>query len=112
MLLSIGPHAVAVTFPLLLFAFGVLTSAFGIGFVYFTNLCATEHLQSFARQWERPHFFETAASRRWRYAAEFFRLLAITSALGAAALFVWGVLEVRNAITQPAMMHATISDNR
>jgi hypothetical protein len=104
--LTFGPQLSAMTVPLVLFAFGVLAGALGIGCVYFVNFCATGHVQSFARQWEHPHFFETAASRRWRYAAILSRGLAIARGLAAAILFVCGVLEVRGAITQPAV-HAT-----
>jgi hypothetical protein len=103
--LSIGPQATAIAFPLVLFALGVLAGALGTGAVYFVNWCATGHVQSFARQWESPHFLETAASRRWRYAAGAFRVVAIVSGLAAAFLFIWGVLEVRSAIIQPAAPH-------
>jgi hypothetical protein len=98
--LGLGPQASDISFSLLLFALGVLAGALGIGFAYFTNYCVTGHYQSRIKQWEQPYLVETPGSRRWAYGATFFRTLAIACGFVAAILFVSGVLQVRNAITQ------------
>ena len=101
--LDLGPRAAEITFPLVLFALGVLSGTFGMGCAYFTNSFVAGNVVSHARQWEHPYVLETPGAKRWRRVAMAFYFSAIMCGLGAAAFFVGGVLEIRHAIMQLAV---------
>jgi hypothetical protein len=105
--LSLGAQAAGVTRALLLFAVGALASAAGTGFAYLTHFSVAGHALTMKRQWDSPYVAETPASRRWTWGYKIFISLAIISAIAAATLFLFGVVEVGHAITQSAVRSPT-----
>jgi hypothetical protein len=100
--LSLGAQAAGVTRALLLFALGVLASALGVAFAYFTNLAVAGHALS-DQTVGAPLLGRIFELSTVGLGIKGFRLLAIISGIGAAALFLCGVLEVSHAITESAV---------
>jgi hypothetical protein len=96
--LTFGPQLIQIATTLIWFALGVAAATLAMGLSYFTNYCIA--VQSFCqqRQYEHPYLVETGTSRRWKRAAITFQLLAIGLAFGSLFLFIYGMLEVKNAI--------------
>lgn len=100
--LKLGADLVSVSSSLTWFAIGVALATLAMGFSYFTNYGLAAHASNQKKNWERPLYEETPASKRWKCFAIFFQLLAIVAAFGSVGLFVAGMLAVKNAITHLA----------
>lgn len=96
--LSLGPQLTEIATTLLWFASGVVAAALSMGLAYFTNYCIAAHASTQPRQFQHPYLTENGRSRAWILAASIFHVLAIIGAFGSLALFIYGMIEVRNAI--------------
>jgi len=94
-----GQHLIQLASTLVYFAFGVVAATVAMGFAYATNYCIAGQLWSHERKWEHPYVVPTPRSRAWWWVAIIFHVLAILAVLGSLVLFVCGVFEVKNAIT-------------
>jgi hypothetical protein len=97
--LALGPQLTQVTAPLIWFAVGVAIATFAMGLGYVVNYSNAGIISSRDRTYISPYFKETDTTKRWRKSSTTCTILALASAAISLALFVWGMLEVRNAIT-------------
>jgi len=89
----------AVADSLMLFAFGVVAAVVGMGLAYLTNLITAIHAGSVERLSHPPYLRpgkNTATLSRMRNS---FHAAAVVATLASIALFVWGMFDVRNAIS-------------
>ncbi len=84
---------------LIFFAYGVVASALGIGATYFVHFFTGGAEASKTLTWEHPYINDTPSTKRWMWARHFFHFLAAVLALSAILLFVFGMLDIRHAIT-------------
>jgi hypothetical protein len=80
------------------FAVGVAAATFAMGCAYLTNYSIAGDVVHRKKQWEHPYILPTVRSRAWRCAAILFQWVAIIGALASLVLFVYGVIEIKNAI--------------
>jgi hypothetical protein len=96
--LTLGPQLTQIATTLLWFAMGVAAATLSMGLSYFTNYSIAAHSSSHQRQYEHPYLLETDKSQGWSRAATIFRWVSIGLAFGSLFLFIYGMLEVKNAI--------------
>jgi hypothetical protein len=99
---TLGPQLNQISSCLVWFASGVAVAALAMGFSYFTNYCIAANASSRLRQWEHPYTAESNKTRKWRCAAIVFQILAIIGGFGSMGLFIFGMIEVKNAIAHLA----------
>jgi hypothetical protein len=97
--LTLGPKLTEIATTLLWFASGVAAATLCMGLAYFTNYCIAAHSSLMLRQYEHPYLAETGTSRAWKHAAITFQVLAIIGTFGSLGLFIYGMFEVKNAIS-------------
>jgi hypothetical protein len=93
-------HAVADT--LVWFGFGVTIAVLALAFAYFTNYSAGQLAISRLPIDQHPYFRDGPATARWRWRYWVFLSAAIFLGLVSVALFVIGLLLVRDALTKLA----------
>ncbi len=82
-----------------LFAFGVIAAVVGMAFAYLTHYAVAAITNSYERRWEPPYTRPGKNTRKLHYAKYCLHGVALVAAAGSIALFVWGVLDVRHAIS-------------
>ncbi len=97
-------HLTQLTSPLMWFAWGVALAAIGIGLAYAANYSTVSHASSKSRHYEHPFVRDTPASNRWMIAVYTFQALAILVAIGSLAMFIYGMYDIRSAITDPGLL--------
>jgi hypothetical protein len=97
--LTLGPQVTQIATTLLWFASGVVAATLSMGLAYFTNYSIAAQSMTRLRQHEHPYLLETVKSRVWRRMAITCQWLAIIGSFGSLFLFVYGMFEVKNAIS-------------
>jgi hypothetical protein len=97
--LTLGPALTGITLPLMWFAYGVVASVVAMGLMYLVNFANTLLLSSRETSWSPPYIVEKRSSRWWRRLSRALTILAILGNLAAIGFFVYGMIEVRNAIS-------------
>ena len=87
------------TAPLVWFALGVVTATLAMGCMYLINFSNTMILASRTQNWESPFIRETTVSRRWRMVSRILTVVAIICSFISLGLFVYGVFDIRLAIS-------------
>lgn len=87
------------TSPMLWFVWGVALTVVAIGFAYFTTYCFVAGSYHKGRHYEHPFIRETSASKRWLRAGGVCQIIAILLALASLGFFIYGMRDVRNAIS-------------
>ena len=78
---------------------GVALATFAIGLGYVVNYSNASIISSRDKTYVVPYVVETETTKRWRKSSTICTILALASATISLALFVIGMIEVRNAIT-------------
>jgi hypothetical protein len=95
----LASKALGLTDTLIWFAYGVAAAAIAMAFAYFTNYCIVSCSTAKKRIWPHPHLEETASSKWWSRAGFVFQVLATAGGFLSLCLFVFGMIEVKNAIS-------------
>jgi hypothetical protein len=88
-----------VALTLLWFATGAATATVAIALAYLANYSYANALNFVRKTWTHPYSTDTEASRRWNRVAMMFHVFAIVVAAASLALFVFGMVAVKNAIS-------------
>lgn len=87
------------TAPLIWFAVGVVAATLAMGFMYLVNFANTSILGARSQEWSPPYILETPRSQKWRIASMAFTIAAILCGIASIVFFVFGMLEIRDAIS-------------
>jgi hypothetical protein len=97
--LPVGDQLVRVTSPLVYFATGVALATLAMALAYFTNYSAVSAATNMKRIWQHPFLEATPASKRWHKIYIGCIIVAVIIAFASLFAFVFGMIEVRNAIS-------------
>jgi hypothetical protein len=86
------------TTSLIWFAVGVACALVALGCSYLANYSIGELSHSRNRTWTHPFIVDGPKSARWHYTAMLFSGLAVLIGLASIALFIVGMVDVRNSI--------------
>jgi hypothetical protein len=81
-----------------LFAIGVAVAVAGMGLSYVTHYLSAGRISSFTRQQVSPYVVPGPKTKRYTQITAAAHVLAFIAGLACIALFVWGVLSIREAI--------------
>jgi hypothetical protein len=84
--------------PIIWFAIGVAASVSGLALAYLTNYCHVTYANSLDKAWEHPYLIPSRSSKFWDHAGSVFHVLALLAAIASIALFIYGMVEVRDAL--------------
>ena len=88
-----------VTAPLTWFAWGVSAAVCSVAFAYLTNFSTASSSVSKSRSYVHPYVEDNPTSKRWTMATWFFQFHAMAAAAISLGFFIYGMLEVREAIS-------------
>ena len=89
----------SLTAPLMWFAVGVAMGAFAIAMSYFTNYSIVANAVHKLQDYNHPYIHDTPLSKRWLRAAITCQIIAIVAGLGSLGTFVYGMLQIKHALT-------------
>jgi hypothetical protein len=80
------------------FAWGVACAVAGLALSYSTTYAASVVVGSQEKGWEHPFVQPGPKTKRWRFVENTCHLLAVLVGVASLALFVWGMLDVRDSV--------------
>lgn len=91
-------HRGALADTLVWFASGVGFAVAGVALTYFTNFFLAGISGSMERRWEHPYLVDGPHTKLYRCLRTIFHIAAVVVGLLSLVTFVWGVLDVRDAL--------------
>ena len=97
--ISLGPQLSRITESLTWFALGVAIATIAMGFGYLVNYSNSGVVSRQDKTYVAPYLVETSKSKRWRTSSKVFTLLAIGAAAVSIGFFIYGMFDIKNAVT-------------
>lgn len=87
------------TSPIMWFVWGVALASGSVGCAYFTNYSIAASSSKKERVWDHPYVTDTTASKWWYRASAAFQILSVAAGVASLVCFIYGMVDVRDAIT-------------